>query len=112
MCCYYNLGFDALVSNGNILIYLIYIAFESWRTGSRVRNNLRYAYLTIRHGFCTCNLIRVKDFLDNITEITETGKNVVFTRKHILGNPFMMVSCNIPSSYGGRGSEAWVKNKS
>ena len=83
-------------------------------------NYLYYTYFTMKGAVCTCDMIRVRNFIENFTEIRPQGidhqfkskREVVFSMDELNGaNPFMMLGVNIPSNYGGMFKENWHKFK-
>jgi len=78
MVCYFNLGFDAEVAS----------KFEKVRSGNRFINNLYYTYYSLRGSICTCDLIRVNDFVESFTELKSTGDDD--NKKHIKKEVFRM----------------------
>ncbi|CDW82778.1 guanylate-binding n-terminal domain containing protein [Stylonychia lemnae] len=101
MCCYFNVGLDAVISND----------YEGRRTKSKALNKAKFTWLAIKHLLCSCSAFSVNNFLDSIHEIKEQKSHKLLDMSQIPVNPKMMLGTNLPSFYGGMQSEAWFKNK-
>jgi hypothetical protein len=104
MLCYFNIGFDAWISN----------EFEIYRTKRRCTNKFYYFYLFLKLGtWSKSNFIWIKDVIENISEINSFNeKEVIFDSSTIVNNPFLMFGTNILSNYASNGiTSCWAKNK-
>lgn len=118
MCCYFNIGLDAYISNckhsfifNYLNLLLINTAFEGRRTKYKPMNKSIYAYLAVKNFLCRCDHFGIKDFIESVIEHKEDKEHPILEHKHIMGNPKLMIGTNMPSVYGGQLKEVWYANR-